>query len=167
MWNKSINVRTEEIRKKMAGQVKRILFVLFTVALVCAVADCAFMTKAKRYKNVFGMYTYSDVKEQYELLFQMPWEEIDEFVNFNEESGVCTADVVKLRKKLRKMGSSIREVIERYCRDDRIIVPFPFLIDYSFTRGILIDYGFTKEATDYVRTSPTADCDKKVLGQPL
>jgi len=94
---------------------------------------------AKYYTNIFGDYTYSDMKTQYELLFEMPWSEVEKFIRIDRVTGEAFADVNKLKEVLKARGKTIKDIHERYCRDKRIKVPFPQLVDYKLNAPVSLE----------------------------
>ena len=75
--------------------------------------------------NIFGKYTMYEARYQYEILFEMDWNECLEFLTF--KNGWWKADLQILKEK----GKSVRKLCERYCRMNELNVPFPMIIDYS------------------------------------
>ncbi|MBW2107126.1 MAG: hypothetical protein JRI36_00455 [Deltaproteobacteria bacterium] len=104
--------------------------VIGVVVLMMAGAMLLSLGCAKRqyYANTFGRYTLFDADVQYEALFQMKPYKYRQFLTFKD--GWWRVDVVKMRK----MGVSVPELCERYCRSTDIKVPFPVLIDYRLIR---------------------------------
>ena len=99
---------------------------LFSLAMLFLSTGCS---KRMCYVNVFGDYSLSDARAQYEELFQMKPSEYNQFLSFKD--GWWLVDV----KKMRAMGIDIPTLCERYCRMENIKVPFPIMVDYDLLRG--------------------------------
>jgi hypothetical protein len=107
----------------------RTLCAAFSVVIVGVMVAAIGCTTPMFYDNMFGQYTLSDAHKQYAELFQMEPSQCERFLTF--KNGWCKADV----RKMRKMGISVTDLCERYCRTKSIKVPFPLLIDYDLLYG--------------------------------